>query len=279
LSCPAPPEDSRSIGSRSISSKSVSFLGQPLALPLRLARVMHPPPCLPEVCGMYGRISLFVSSLALVALMLPSAALAQDPRDVRIADGVSRTLAAFTQLTIFDDVTARVEERTVTLTGKVTMPYKRKDLEARRARENRRTLEEAVVEALLAAHAFQVPDALVLRQVGHQIEHTRERLRQQGVDPDRLPWDYPKLLEEMRPGAERAVRRALLLETIAEKEGLVPGAAEVDAEVERIAQASQRPAAAVRSMMEKSGDLGTLRLSLRESRTLDFLIERAQITS
>ncbi|OFW11302.1 MAG: hypothetical protein A3H96_16510 [Acidobacteria bacterium RIFCSPLOWO2_02_FULL_67_36] len=83
---------------------------------------------------MYGRISLFVSSLALVALMLPSAALAQDPRDVRIADGVSRTLAAFTQLTIFDDVTARVEERTVTLTGKVTMPYKRKDLEARVAR-------------------------------------------------------------------------------------------------------------------------------------------------
>ena len=155
----------------------------------------------------------------------------------------------------------------------------RKDLEARRARENRRALEEAVVEALLAAHAFQVPDALVLRQVGHQIEHTRERLRQQGVDPDRLPWDYPKLLEEMRPGAERAVRRALLLETIAEKEGLLPGAAEVDAEVERIAQASQRPAAAVRSMMEKSGDLGTLRFSLRESRTLDFLIERAQINS
>ena len=155
----------------------------------------------------------------------------------------------------------------------------RKDLETRRARENRRALEDAVVEALLAGHGFQVPDALVLRQVGHQIEHTRERLRQQGVDPDRLPWDYPKLLEEMRPGAERAVRRSLLLEAIAEKEGLAPGEPHVDAEVEKIAQASQRPAAAVRSMMEKSGDLDTLRLSLRESRTLAFLIERARITS
>ncbi|MBI2525388.1 MAG: trigger factor [Candidatus Rokubacteria bacterium] len=155
----------------------------------------------------------------------------------------------------------------------------RKDLENRRARENRRALEDAVVEVLLAGHAFQVPDALVLRQVGHQIEHTRERLRQQGVDPDRLPWDYPKLLEEMRPGAERAVRRSLLLEAIAEKEGLAPGEPDVEAEVEKIARASQRPAAAVRSMMEKNGDLDTLRFSLREARTLDFLIEHARITS
>ena len=48
----------------------------------------------------------------------------------------------------------------------------------------------------------------------------------------------------------------------------------MDAEVERIAQASQRPAPAVRRMMEKSGDLEGLRHGLRERKTLDFLIER-----
>jgi len=153
----------------------------------------------------------------------------------------------------------------------------RKDLQARRDRENRRALEDAVMETLLGAHDFQVPDALVLRQVGHQIEHTRERLRRQGVDPDKLPWDYPKLLEELKPGAEKAVKRALLLEAIAEKEGLAPADEQVDAEVERIAAASQRPAPAVRRMMEQSGDLDSLRYSLRESRTLDHLIERAKI--
>jgi trigger factor len=153
----------------------------------------------------------------------------------------------------------------------------RKDLQARRDRENRRALEDAVVETLLSTHDFQVPDALVLRQVGHQIEHTRERLRRQGVDPDKLPWDYPKLLEELKPGAEKAVKRALLLEAIAEKEGLAPAEEQVDAEVERIAQAGQRPAPAVRRMMEQSGDLDSLRYTLRESRTLDHLIERAKI--
>jgi trigger factor len=155
----------------------------------------------------------------------------------------------------------------------------RAGLVRRREQENRRALETAVLEAVLAAHAFEVPEALVLRQVGHQIEHIREQMRRQGLDPERVPWDYQKLLEEMRPGAEQAVKRALLIEAIGEKEGLAPGEADVDAEVERLAQAGQRPAAAVRAMLEQNGGLDRIRLSLGEKRTLDFLIERTTVSA
>jgi trigger factor len=154
----------------------------------------------------------------------------------------------------------------------------RKGLQARRDSENRRALENAVLDAVLATHTFEVPEALVLRQVGHQIEHAREHMRRQGVDPDRVPWDYKKLLEDLRPGAEKAVKRALLLEAIAEKEGLQAGDADVDAEVERVAQASQRPAPAVRRMLEQSGDLQGIRHTLGERKTIDFLIEKNQAT-
>jgi trigger factor len=153
----------------------------------------------------------------------------------------------------------------------------RQQLAAHRAAEERRALEEGVVDALLARHAFTVPEAMVVRQVGHQIEHGRERLRRQGVDPDRVPWDYAKLLAELRPSAERAVRRGLLLEAIGDKEGIAPTEADVDAEVDKLAQATQRPAPAVRRMMEKSGDLDGLRASLRERMTLEFLVERAVV--
>ena len=152
----------------------------------------------------------------------------------------------------------------------------RKGLRARRDAENRHALETAVLDAVLANHTFEVPEALVLRQVGHQIEHAREHMRRQGVDPDRVPWDYKKLLEDLRPGAEKAVRRALLLEAIAEKEGLQAGDADVDAEVERLAEASQRPAPAVRRMLEQSGDLQGIRHTLGERKTVDFLIEKNQ---
>ncbi|HEY7204551.1 MAG TPA: trigger factor [Methylomirabilota bacterium] len=152
----------------------------------------------------------------------------------------------------------------------------RKGLQARRDAENRRALETAVVDAVLANHTFEVPEALVLRQVGHQIEHAREHMRRQGVDPDRVPWDYKKLLEDLRPGAEKAVKRGLLLEAIADKEGLQAGDADVDAEVERLAQAGQRPAPAVRRMLEQSGDLEGIRHTLGERKTVDFLIEKNQ---
>ncbi len=154
-----------------------------------------------------------------------------------------------------------------------------KGLQTRRETENRRALEDAVMEAVLAGHPVEVPEALVLRQVGHLIEHTRERVRRQGMDPDKLPWDYGKLLEELKPGAEKAVRRSLVLEAIAEKEGLTPTDADIDAEVEKIAVANNRPVLAVRRIMQDSGDLEGLRHSLRESRTLEFLISKSTVSA
>jgi trigger factor len=155
----------------------------------------------------------------------------------------------------------------------------RRQLQARREAESRQALEDKIMEALLARHEFGVPDAMVMRQVAHQVEHTRQRLRSQGVDPDGIQWDYAKIVGELRPGAERAVRRALLLEAIADKEALATSDAEVDAEVEKFAHASQRPAPAVRRMMEKSGDLDALRHGLRERKTLDLLIEHTRIAT
>jgi trigger factor len=155
----------------------------------------------------------------------------------------------------------------------------RRGLQSRREAENRRALEDAVTEAVLAGHQIEVPDALVLRQVGHLIEHTRDRMRRQGIDPDKLPWDYGKLLEELKPGAEKAVRRSLVLEAIAEKEGLIPTDADIDAEVEKIAVANNRPAPAVRRIMSQNGDLEGLKHNLRESRTLEFLISKSSVAA
>jgi len=153
----------------------------------------------------------------------------------------------------------------------------RKQLESAREAEGRRALEDKIVQALLARHEFGVPDAMVMRQVAHQVEHTRDRLRRQGVDPDGIQWDYGKIVGELRPAAEQGVRRALLLEAIADKESIAPSDADLDAEIEKFARASQRPVPAVRRMMEKSGDLDALRHGLREKKTLDLLIEHASI--
>ena len=154
-----------------------------------------------------------------------------------------------------------------------------RQLDAKRGQDDRRALEDAAVDALLARHEVPVPDAMVMRHIAHTVESARGRMRHQGIDPDRVPWDYNKLVEELRPGASQAVRRALVLDAIAEAEGLAPGEAEVDAEIGAIAAQTQRSPAAVRGMMEKSGDLEATRYRLREARALEFVVQHASITT
>jgi trigger factor len=154
----------------------------------------------------------------------------------------------------------------------------RTQLEGRRRQENRQALEDAVVDALLARQEIPVPRVLVMRHIAHLVEQARGRMQRDGVDPDRVQWDYAKLVEELRPGSERAVRRALALEAVAEAESLQPTDADVDAEIAAMAARSQRTPAAVRGLLEKSGDFDHLRRRLREAQTLDFLIQHGSIT-
>jgi trigger factor len=153
----------------------------------------------------------------------------------------------------------------------------RADLERGREAENQRARDDAVVEALLAAHGFAVPEGLVLREIAHRITQARESLARQGVDPEAMPWDYRRLTEELRPTATRAVRRALLLDAIADREEIAVSDAEVDAEIERLGRESGRAPQAVRSLLQRGGDLEGLRSGLRVRKTLAFLVEHAHI--
>jgi trigger factor len=153
----------------------------------------------------------------------------------------------------------------------------RERLVADRARQDRHALEEAIVDAALARHDFVVPESLVVRELSHRIGHARESLRRQGVDPDAIRWDYQKLSAELRPDAERSVRRALLLEAIAAREEIVVGDADVDAEVARLARESGRAPQTIRSLLERGNELDGLRLALREAKTLALLVEQAKV--
>ena len=78
---------------------------------------------------MKARFLVFFALLACLAA--PRAARAQELRDVRLADQIAAAVTGYTHYTIFDDIDASVENGHVTLTGKVTMPYKRGDIEKR----------------------------------------------------------------------------------------------------------------------------------------------------
>jgi len=55
-------------------------------------------------------------------------------KDLQVFNDISRTVNRYTQFTIFDDVDVVVKNGVVTLTGDVTMPHKREDIEKRVAK-------------------------------------------------------------------------------------------------------------------------------------------------
>ena len=55
-------------------------------------------------------------------------------KDFQIFKDVATSVERYTRFTIFDDVSANVTDGVVTLTGKVTMPYKRDDIAKRVAK-------------------------------------------------------------------------------------------------------------------------------------------------
>ena len=69
-------------------------------------------------------------AIALAALLLLPATLAAqaDRKDHQIFKDIARGVNQYTRFTVFDDVNVSVEEGMVTLTGRVTMPYKAADL-------------------------------------------------------------------------------------------------------------------------------------------------------
>lgn len=75
-----------------------------------------------------------VIGMTVVALGLSMNASAADREDLQIFRDVSKQVLRYTQFTIFDSVHANVDEGVVTLTGKVTMPYKSSDIGKRVAK-------------------------------------------------------------------------------------------------------------------------------------------------
>jgi len=54
-----------------------------------------------------------------------------DRKDLQVFKDIADSVNRYTQFTIFDDVNAEVKSGQVTLTGRVTMPYKRDEIEKR----------------------------------------------------------------------------------------------------------------------------------------------------
>ena len=79
---------------------------------------------------MTKKLVTFVAALALTAAAA-AADTGEGRKDLQVFKDISKAVTRYSQFTIFDSVDASVKDGVVTLTGRVTMPYKKEAIEKR----------------------------------------------------------------------------------------------------------------------------------------------------
>jgi trigger factor len=158
------------------------------------------------------------------------------------------------------------------LRGKV-----KQDLEAVRDSRQKEVAKEKIVEKLVSAYDFPVPEALVEHQKDVRVERTVRALAAQGVDPRALNVDWAGLRQRHADRAVTDVRAELLLDRIATAENFDVTDAELDQEIEHLAAHSGEAPAALRARLTKQGSLDRMKSKLRSDKTIDWLYQNSQI--
>ncbi len=118
-----------------------------------------------------------------------------------------------------------------------------------------------LVEQIIDANPFEVPDGMVAQYL--------ERLlpAREGSNPERVA----EARQGMVPAAQRAIKRMLVIERVAELESLHATPSEVEARLDDLAQRYGRPAGEVRKQLQKNGQLAALEDEITEEKVFSYL--------
>jgi trigger factor len=141
--------------------------------------------------------------------------------------------------------------------------------------DRRRHFRRAILDVLLAGREIPAPDVLVESETAAALRDYARYLSASGVDPQKEDWE--KLREEARPGAVRRVREYLVLDAIAEREGIAVTETELEAEFKRAAAQRGVEPSVLREQMVEAGGIDSLRDELRLAKVVDLLIGSAKV--
>ncbi|KIL40292.1 trigger factor [Gordoniibacillus kamchatkensis] len=152
-------------------------------------------------------------------------------------------------------------------------------LSERKQESAKAALETAVVEKAAANAEVDIPQAMIETEVDQMLREFERRIRSQGMTLD-LYYQFSgqnedALKEQMRADAEKRVRNNLVLEAIAKAENIEASDADVDAELQKIADSMNRPVAEIRAAVEGGGNLEGLKQDVVIRKTVEFLTENS----
>jgi trigger factor len=163
----------------------------------------------------------------------------------------------------------------------------RTQLEQSLKRDIEETYKDQIMKRLVDLHHFDVPESLVRRELDAMVQsertrrHRLRRMFSHGAagDQENEKFDVRKFREESLTTAQQRVKLGLVLEAIAQKEGIAVTDADLEYECRQMARALQVDVAEVVKMLRDGGEdaVEDLKSRILTEKALQFVYEKAII--
>jgi trigger factor len=134
----------------------------------------------------------------------------------------------------------------------------------------------ALLKELIKRNEFPVAPALIDRYAQLIVNRAKSQLMMMGIDVEGV--DDAKMRTEMRAEAEEEARGAILVQAIAEREGLTVTDADLQKRIAELAVSRNESPKQLRAELEKNQRIHQVENQIREQKALDMLIAQAKIT-
>ena len=152
----------------------------------------------------------------------------------------------------------------------------REGMEAERKHAAEHQAKDKLVAELVKRSEFEVPEALVERQIDVRLERGLRALAAQGMKAEDIKkMDLNRLRVGQREQALQEVKASLVLDKIAEEEKIAVSDEEINGEIDALAKQSKQTPEAIRARLTRDGALDRIRNRIRSEKTLDFLYRQS----
>lgn len=141
----------------------------------------------------------------------------------------------------------------------------------------KRELQMQIIKNVVKANPFPIAPALVDRHAAYMVQRAKTQLMMAGLQIEEGQLDEERLKQDARAEAEEEARGSILLQAIAEREGVSVTDADLQKRVAELAAAREENAKKLRGELEQSGRIHGLKMQILEEKTLDMLLAQAKI--
>lgn len=151
------------------------------------------------------------------------------------------------------------------------------DLKEEATRRAELDLRAELINQVIAANDFEVPDSMVERYLDFMTGHSHANGEQHHHTPEEEE-QISQFREVLRPQAVASLKQMLVVDRLAEREGLKATQDEVDARVEKLAEQNGISASQAWIQLEKGGQMETLEREITEDKVFDYLKSQNTVT-